>query len=453
MEADGKGLLINDPLIDESVSSIAEQETPHERLNLIGAALEKKLASRHRLDLTRFYADRGSSESLFLFGMCLLGGAVSNYLGTSGEVNLLANPFMALLFWNLLVFVYILFSKIFRLPSGFNTSLGRNFFINLRMGLSRLWPGAPMSDGAKRKTLHHARFIYWRLWFTTAGPWIHNRLAARLHGMAAMLVFGVIGGLYLRGFIKAYTFSWESTFIKDPDQMRSMMEVLFGPALFAGRLLFPQGLPTFDAGDGAVWIHLMAWTALLYVVIPRGMLALLNLTNAERHAQKIHPDLNDPFFRKLITAAGGAGRQFTPVFYGYSPDDRQRAAVDALARSLWGSRMRGTPAHFPQWGEEDVGFVGDHFFGVLMLNGAQTPEVEVHGVFLSQLLDRVEQAHGALLVCVDSSKLDAQREASRQQAWRDAMPSGLQFLWRDFSKKADDGILADAANAVRSFRP
>jgi hypothetical protein len=81
---------------------------------------------------------------------------------------------------------------------------------------------------------------------------------------------------------QGYAFVWASVFVTEERTVSRFVDIVFGPSLVVSRLLnlgletqidvarlmSPQGDPS------AAWIHLLALTVVLIVVIPRGLLAL-----------------------------------------------------------------------------------------------------------------------------------------------------------------------------------
>jgi hypothetical protein len=103
-----------------------------------------------------------------------------------------------------------------------------------------------------------------------------------LHFAAVLVAFGLIAGLYFRGFILRYPAGWESTFL-GPQSAHALLVALYGPASALSGIPIPSSeeigalrwtSSSAGGGEAVGWIHLIAWTAVLYIVLPRLFAAL-----------------------------------------------------------------------------------------------------------------------------------------------------------------------------------
>jgi hypothetical protein len=120
-------------------------------------------------------------------------------------------------------------------------------------------------------------------WWEVARPLFATRARRLLHLSAVVVALGLIAGYYLRCFILRSAAGWEGGDFIGPGSARTLLTMLYGPA----SLLSGIPIPTADeierlrltaasggGGDAAPWIHLIAWTAGLYIVLPRVLAAL-----------------------------------------------------------------------------------------------------------------------------------------------------------------------------------
>jgi hypothetical protein len=146
------------------------------------------------------------------------------------------------------------------------------------------------------------------LWHDATGPALGVRLRRALHLCAIALTAGALLGTYVRGVFFEYNVVWRSTFVRDDATIRALLEALLGPAaLLTGRsgfadadvpaLLGPTGLPA------APWIHLLAVTALVWVVVPRTVLAVAATLRIRREGRRARVDLDDAYYRQLLAQA------------------------------------------------------------------------------------------------------------------------------------------------------
>lgn len=108
-----------------------------------------------------------------------------------------------------------------------------------------------------------------------------QRIAAWLHAAAALLAAGAVLSMYARGSFFEFRAGWDSTFFDAPALYR-FMEWLFAPAAALGGITLPSAdefaALRFSAGGGgeraARWIHLYAITLATLVILPRTLLAI-----------------------------------------------------------------------------------------------------------------------------------------------------------------------------------
>ena len=266
-----------------------------------------------------------------LVAAAFLAGLAANYLGPSERIHILYNPLMALVVWNLAVYAALALARLRRGPR------------------RRPGPAAPPPGPSETRAVVTAQpgpGVGWRLleWLLPALAGVHHRLergrhaagaqavrarrvaavarrflvlwhavaanravlAVRraLHLSAIALCLGALAGTYVRGIFLEYAVAWRSTFVRGPGAVEGILDLLLGPAslLLRGRgferwevdgLLAPDGLPA------APYIHLLALTAVLAIILPRGLLAALATARLER-SERLRLDLGEPYFARLV---------------------------------------------------------------------------------------------------------------------------------------------------------
>ena len=205
----------------------------------------------------------------------LVAGLAVDQLGPPQRVNLLAPAVWAVVGWNLLVYAALL------LP--------------LKLHGVRSW----LSRWALRGHEHVAL-----VWARHAAPLTGARLALVLHAAAATLALGLVAGLYLRGLVLDYRAGWQSTFAT-VEQVQATLRWLLAPASAVTGIGVPDVAPLRVApgadatASAAPWIHLLAATLLLAVVLPRSLLAWRAGVRAARLAQRFPLPLDTPYFEAL----------------------------------------------------------------------------------------------------------------------------------------------------------
>jgi hypothetical protein len=120
-------------------------------------------------------------------------------------------------------------------------------------------------------------------WWEVARPLFATKARRLLHLSALVLALGLIAGYYLRGFILRSAAGWQGGDFIGPGSARTLLSVLYGPASLLSGISIPAAdeierlrltAASGGGGDAAPWIHLIAWTAVLYIVLPRVLAAL-----------------------------------------------------------------------------------------------------------------------------------------------------------------------------------
>jgi len=411
-------------------------------------ALRAKLAERHpvvtrAVSLESQLAGVGGLVLLAAFG---LGLALSLFDGRV-RIEILAFPLLGVVLWNLLVYAVLAVSSLRRRPA---PSAGSTAVLP---GWA-LWP-ARWTRQRAAKLIRQSSFYHRPLsaalrrfsdeWWPIAQPllvWQGKRL---FHFGSAAVALGLIAGFYLRGIALEYRAGWESTFL-GATQVRALLGLIYGPA----SVLTGIELPADDAavaslhwrngqggGPAAPWIHLMTATAILYVVVPRMLLALtatLRLTRASE--QLAAPESLLPYARRTLGASDAALPAQTArlTCFAYQPAAPSEQGVQRVLRAAFGADTRIEFAPAVAYGDEErfstsgSGTASD--LEILLFSLAATPEVENHGAILHLARDRWSRskARSRWLVLVDEAPFLAHfgddaslaaRVEQRRSAWRD----------------------------------
>jgi hypothetical protein len=224
------------------------------------------------------------------------------------------------------------------------------------------------------------------------------RLSRTIHLSAALFGLGALASLYVRGLFSQYAAGWESTFL-NADQVHGLLSALFAPAVAifhlqdfslaeVAALRFPQ---TTAAEGGARWVHLYAATMLLFVILPRLILAVLAMYRATNLARHFPLDLEHPYFRKLSGDFGiAAGGTLRVLPYSFTVDETRHKGLQQFVARLFGERgqlmLRPSIAYGaePQSTLRDVDLRADTT--AVLFNLSATPEQENHGALLDYLV-------------------------------------------------------------------
>jgi len=392
----------------------------------------------------------GAGTAPALIGLALAIGLASNTLGPVRQINLLSFPILGLLCWNLVLYLARLGNALIR---GFGGSRGIEEVDDEPRGprsLSELLSGIFLK-GALWRRLHGRRFAlagnegerrvtaralvrFGALWHRHARDLLTARVRRTLHLGAVAMTVGVVLGMYVRGLAFEYRAVWESTWL-DAGQVQTLLRLVLGPASALLGLELPDVAPLQGPGgegEAAPWIHLYAVTAVLFVVLPRTLLALIEAYRCSRLAAEVPVDLHDAYFRRQFSAWRGATREVDIVPYSFSPRPVALDRLRALLQDAFGARARIRVGEPLSYGAESRGVVPGleadangairEAYLVVLFNLAQSPEIEVHGGFLQELKDQLEQERHRLLVLIDVSAYhervaDAERRQERLRSW------------------------------------
>jgi hypothetical protein len=358
-------------------------------------------------------------------------GAGLDRIADPHRVDLLSAPLLAILGWNLLVYV-ILLAWLF-VPSNKTGWASKSL-------LQRLGGGKPKLPRKLPPPLASGLLLFLQDWGQLSATLTRARLSRAIHLAAACFALGAIASLYARGLLTQYAAGWESTFL-DARQVRAILSFVFAPALV---LLPVDGFSLADVEalrfaqtaspvGGARWVHLYAATLVLIVVLPRLLLAAASHWRARRLQKNFPFDLGSPYFAALANRAGAGGSAvFRVLPYSFTLDEARDKGLAALAQTALGDQARLMLRPSVPYGEDVAGALRGETLddpaiavNAALFNLAATPETENHGAFLDQL---VRGSPRDVAVLIDESGLaergagqpsSSERLAQRRALWNE----------------------------------
>lgn len=259
-----------------------------------------------------------------IFAVCVLVGLSANYLGGDGQFHIVYNPVSLLLMWNLLAYGLLAFGRIrpaqrVSMPAPAAPPEVEAAELShappAPWWLRRMLPGLWQRYLRLRYQLHHSREQarrwsalgqqYLRYYAEAAAAALRGQLRMLMHLSALGLTLGALIGLYVQGLFTEYHALWRSTFIEDPDTVRTLVTILLGPAA----MLLDGAWPSLDdvrqlaspAGAPASrWLHKLALMALMVVILPRGVLFVRARQRFLADSQVMELDLGDSYFRHTL---------------------------------------------------------------------------------------------------------------------------------------------------------
>jgi hypothetical protein len=425
------------------------------------ALLRRQLGARHPFVETVLALSSGPGwvGRLLLIAALLLGFSLSALDGTR-RIDILAIPLLGLLLWNLLVYLLVLAGWVRALLGQPRRRPAAGVLARAAMRpIARLIARSAKFNAALAEAL--GRFL--GEWSEAARPLLVARMARLFHVSAALVAVGLIAGLYLRGMVLDYRAGWASTFL-DASQVHALLSLLYGPASSALRIPIPDVVQVaamrWEGGRGGVgaapWIHLIAGTALLFIVLPRLLLAALATLQVWRYALRAPlPASLVPYFRSAFSGVEGVvGRGIVALMpYAYEPAPQALAAARRLLPAALGENLVVDAHAAVRYGEEDAflghlaergGAVADAI--ALLFSLAATPEDENHGAMIAGVRDWLTASRrpAQLLVLVDEGPYaermtaqagTAQRLAERRQAWQEFVAArGINACFLDLGR-------------------
>ncbi len=388
-------------------------------------------------------AQRGTTLAggLLILASLLMGFSLSALDG-SRRVDVLALPLLGLILWNLAAYVFVaingvrsLTRKIRRPPSL------AGLLVTAASGrIKRLIAKSAAFNAVLAEAL--GRFL--GEWATATKPLWIARTVRLLHLCAAAVGIGLIVGLYLRGVVLDYRAGWESTFL-GAGQVQAILSLIYAPASALTGIAIPDqahiaAIRIVDGvgGEGAApWIHLLAATTVLLVVLPRLALAFMQSAAIVRHTLHVSvPPSLIIYYRSAFGAIEGGHAVAAVMPYAYEPFGGATAALRRLLSNAFGESLVITLHAGTRYGEEErflqqLAERGDDSADIiaLLFNLAATPEDENHGVVIAGARDRLQrsQRHTRLLALVDERPY-----AARMAASGDSRLAERRDIWRNF---------------------
>jgi len=348
-------------------------------------------------------------------------GWFTNELGTARQINVLSFPILGLIAWNAAVAAWSIWSH-WKKPAKPHT------------------PAAPSLTSPDLLTQTTA--LYQSATATTTAPIRRASLRQAFHLAAIALTLGIITGMYTRGLARAYTVTWESTFLQEP-QVRALTRVALGPASIVTNIPVPDPA----RGSAAPWIHLWAATAALFILVPR--LLLWNMARLEQRAATNSLDNHWHRIAERCRDSSGSRAAILHVFPVHAePDSPSRDALRVIAQHLWGPA---TLAHFHPpvaYGSEDDAFASltePPSLLALVFSLAATPEQDLHGTLAAAALTSLSTT-GRAIALLDAAAFESRyaslpeyqdRLRSRLAAWRKILPPSLPVIILDSSARSN----------------
>ena len=262
-------------------------------------------------------------------------GILSNYLGPSKLIHVIYNPLTILLIWNF--FIYLLLIVKSFLNIGFpsidkplkaftktspdekdeaetvekrnnkNTKSSNSFLLDWIIGrifkIIISYKTRLSDETTKHAHIKNILQDFWVSYKEVSGTALILRFKSLLNVSAASLLFGALIGVYFRGLLFNYNIIWQSTFITDINTIRLILNTILGPAslIIDGHLLTHETIALLLSPEGtsaAPWIHKFALNTMLFIFIPRTLMAIFYAKIANRKIKQV--DIKQKYYSLIL---------------------------------------------------------------------------------------------------------------------------------------------------------
>ncbi len=396
-----------------------------------------------------------TSLGRFVLVAALALGVSLSALDGSRRINILAFPLIGLIAWNIFVYLILIVTWIRTRDRAVTAGFWSAHFyerwiagrIESLMRHSTRY-NVPLTTGLRR---------FAGEWGALSQPILFLRAKRLMHLAAALVAIGLIVGLYIRGIALRYEAGWESTFL-GPQSAYALISALYEPASALsgishgslGEISELRWTATGGGGEAASWIHLIAITAVLYIVLPRLLAAIAASFGLWRLSRQIPvPASLLGYARTLVMGVGSGtvGETASVVPYAYEPKPPSVTGLESLLAATLGANLKVQVRDPVKYGDEETVATRlaamSSTWHVILMTLASTPEVENHGAFLTAWRDwLVKNATSApLLIVIDEGPYAArmrgevaleQRLQERRKLWREFVAGyGLRAVFAD----------------------
>jgi len=230
---------------------------------------------------------------------CLLGAAIDR-IDNPRQVNMLSPPLLAVLLWNLLVYLVLLAAPL--LPGEWRQR-------SPVAALQRRLAGAGDRGWRTGNLRADVTNTFHQRWFGVTARCQGYWWRQVLHATAAAWAVGLAISIVLGGLVREYRVGWESTLLELP-QVHAFLSVLFAPVVALlpfdafsiaqlERMHFGSAVQP-AVGESRHWVWMYLALLALLVAIPRGLLAAWACWRGGQVGRTVTLDLGDGYYRELL---------------------------------------------------------------------------------------------------------------------------------------------------------
>lgn len=342
-------------------------------------------------------------------GLCA--GLATNAFAQSGRINLISFPVLGLVIWNLAVYLLLLFK------AAQSRQPVNSFFLEWLMNRIRQPNENESQTDSSPIPWPQIREKFLSLWLPQSRVVVIEHIKTNLHLAAAAAAMGVVAGMYVRGLAFEYRAGWSSTFLNG-QSLESFLHFTLGPAAWFAGIELPDSVHldslSWSGGskgeNAASWIHLYAVTCLLFIGLPRLLLALGSAGKARSFRANFPLDLNalgltpEPDVA-LEDSSNPKAKQICVIPFNLDLESKDRELIRLFAFGEAGGPVNIDYRAKVDYAEIEEYFTSfrpatrDAFRTVLLFNLSSTPEHEVQGDAIRHLQEHIPQER--LLIYLD----------------------------------------------------
>ncbi|MDH3785942.1 MAG: DUF2868 domain-containing protein, partial [Acidobacteriota bacterium] len=308
------------------------------------------------------------------------------------------------------------------------------------------WKLSHDGNPRRREIVTRAVIRFAALWHRLAGDLLSARVRELLHWSVVFLAIGICLDLQIRGSDSGARISWHGSWL-EVGHAHVFLETVLAPASWITRLPVPDLAAVSAPGDVGRWVLLLSVTLALFVILPRTLLAIGERLRSRRLAAGLGVDTDDGYYRRAFVEWRGDSSRAVIHPFGYRPPPPTIPSVNAVLYDLLGARAAiqcAEPVDSTRFQTmiHELRSAGDERrrTRVVLFNLSQDPHPEIHGRFLIDLKQRLEQTGERLLVLVDPAHALQTRTPSRERKRR-------MEIWR--SVIAGTGLETEELNVGR----
>ena len=367
-----------------------------------------------------------------------------------GQINVVELPLVLLIVWNLAFMAWFLVKWVWHLFVRDKQPPGP---LIDKIGTWRASESLRVSG--KRRALWFD--TYKHAWSELCVPVNTARLKIAANLASMLFTIGALVHLFYRAAFDHYTAGWKTTLTHtiDANTVHAIISWVLAPGSYVFALPIPNAqhieslrMPPSLGEVAETWIWLYVGSVLVWVVVPRLYLVVLNVFARWHIGRNFSLPMNATYFTTLRAAWRGQRIGVSVVPFRYELTPTLRANLDAMLKRIYGLAVDITIDRPVFMGDNAKDWKSPvkregHVAVMVIFNLSATAEGDTHGVLLQALRKAIEQGT-PIVPIVDTGAYrmdDPERFRQRCNQWRQTLDrSRFKPLFLNLHKAADDDL-------------